>query len=149
LLLRSIIKPQDFEILFPPSDAQKSQHVSTHTLFDVQRCLREAQASYECRTGYSNEAFKTVTPINSVPVSTELTTPLSKSKAKARLWLTGLSEKLVHYGNIFDVMVQHHPEYVSLAWGTFKLLFVVSTIVATFSVSHKLPLNTLPPSAAN
>lgn len=51
---------------------------------------------------------------------------LGKAKAKTRIWLIGLSETLVHYGNIFDVMVQHHPEYVSLAWGTFKLLFVVS-----------------------
>ncbi|KAF2103667.1 hypothetical protein NA57DRAFT_8357, partial [Rhizodiscina lignyota] len=51
-------------------------------------------------------------------------TPLSKAQAKARMWLTGLSEKILYYGNIFDVLVQQHPEYVSLAWGTFKLLFV-------------------------
>jgi hypothetical protein len=38
----------------------------------------------------------------------------------------GLSEKIVHYGNVFDVLAQQHPEYVSLAWGTFKLLFIVS-----------------------
>lgn len=25
-----------------------------------------------------------------------------------------------------DVLVQHHPEYVALAWGAMKLLFVVS-----------------------
>lgn len=28
---------------------------------------------------------------------------------------------------IFDVFAQHHPEYVSLAWGTMKFLFIVST----------------------
>lgn len=27
---------------------------------------------------------------------------------------------------IFDVYAQHHPEYVSLAWGTMKFLFIVS-----------------------
>lgn len=41
----------------------------------------------------------------------------------------------MHYSNIFDVMVQHHPEYVSLAWSTFKLLFVVSIVL-----SHAHPL---------
>jgi hypothetical protein len=67
-------------------------------------------------------------------------TSLSKSKAKARLWLAGLSEKIVHYGNIFDVMAQHHPEYVSLAWGTFKLLFIVSIAIPrlALTLSHKL-----------
>ncbi|KAF5684325.1 Nacht domain-containing protein [Fusarium circinatum] len=39
-------------------------------------------------------------------------------------WLFNCSERIVYYGSIFDVFVQHHPEYVSLAWGTFKFLFV-------------------------
>ncbi|KAL8953357.1 MAG: hypothetical protein Q9222_000784 [Ikaeria aurantiellina] len=47
-----------------------------------------------------------------------------KGCAKAKIWLASLSARVVHYGNIFDVLVQHHPEYVSLAWGTFKLIFV-------------------------
>jgi hypothetical protein len=33
-----------------------------------------------------------------------------------------VSERVHYYGNIMDVLVQHHPEYVSLAWGTMKLL---------------------------
>jgi len=44
---------------------------------------------------------------------------------KARRWLNTLADRVVYYGNILDVLVQHHPEYVSLAWGTFKILFVV------------------------
>ena len=32
----------------------------------------------------------------------------------------------MYYGNIFDVFAQHHPEYVALAWGAMKFLFVVS-----------------------
>ena len=50
----------------------------------------------------------------------------SNSKCKARKWLTALSERIVYYGQVFDVLVQHHPEYVSLAWGTFKFVFIVS-----------------------
>lgn len=127
LLLRSIVKPQDFESLFPPTNAPNAQYVSSHTILDVQRCLKDAQASYECRIGHTTDAFQNIAPTTAASTSTNPTTPLSKSKAKARHWLTGLSEKLVHYGNIFDVMVQHHPEYVSLAWGTFKLLFIAIT----------------------
>ncbi|KAL8785539.1 MAG: hypothetical protein Q9213_003287 [Squamulea squamosa] len=47
-----------------------------------------------------------------------------KAYAKAKVWLKSLSARVVHYGNILDVLVQHHPEYVALAWGTFKILFV-------------------------
>ena len=120
-------------------------------MFDVQRCLKEAQASYECRIGHTTDAFQTIAPVTAASTTVYPTTPLSKSKAKARLWLTGLSEKLVHYGNIFDVMVQHHPEYVSLAWGTFKLLFIVSTdsstgrhqIPTVLSQNHMIPNNLL------
>ncbi|KAK5657159.1 hypothetical protein OQA88_3216 [Cercophora sp. LCS_1] len=30
----------------------------------------------------------------------------------------------MHYAAVMDVMVQHHPEYVSLAWGVLKLAFI-------------------------
>jgi hypothetical protein len=46
---------------------------------------------------------------------------------KARKWLSRLSSRICHYGRVLDVLVQHHPEYVSLAWGALKLLFVVRT----------------------
>ncbi|KIW21619.1 hypothetical protein PV08_02199 [Exophiala spinifera] len=45
-----------------------------------------------------------------------------RSDSKARSFLVEVSRRLVYYGNVMDVMVQHHPEYVSLAWGTMKLL---------------------------
>lgn len=45
--------------------------------------------------------------------------------SKARKWLVALSERIAFYGQMFDVLVQHHPEYVSLAWGTFKFIFQV------------------------
>lgn len=47
--------------------------------------------------------------------------------SKARKWLHRASELVCHYGNVLDVFVQHHPEYVSLVWGLWKLLFTVST----------------------
>ncbi|KAF4540190.1 Nacht domain protein [Lasiodiplodia theobromae] len=36
------------------------------------------------------------------------------------------STRIVYYSNILDVLVQHHPEYVSLAWGALKFVFVVT-----------------------
>lgn len=51
---------------------------------------------------------------------------VSNPQCKARKWLVALSERITYYGQIFDVLVQHHPEYVSLAWGTFKFVFMVS-----------------------
>lgn len=103
--------------------------MANHSIFDVQRCLRDVQASYECRVGHAADPFQGVAPTIGASLATSSPTVFNKSKAKARVWLTGLSEKLLHYGNIFDVLIQHHPEYVSLAWGTFKLLFVVSLLL--------------------
>lgn len=111
-----------FPIATRDSSSEAQQHVSQHTIYDLQRCLKHAQASYEARVGVTNDAFEEIAPSITAPALP----PSKKAKAKARIWLTTLSEKLLHYGNIFDVMVQHHPEYVSLAWGTFKLLFTVS-----------------------
>lgn len=48
-----------------------------------------------------------------------------QSGSKMRRYMEQISERIDYYGNIMDVFVQHHPEYVSLAWGTMKLLFGV------------------------
>lgn len=39
--------------------------------------------------------------------------------------LRAVSERVIYYGNIFDILAQHHPEYVSLAWGTLKFVLMV------------------------
>lgn len=44
---------------------------------------------------------------------------------RAKKWLTRVLSKIHHYGNIMDVFVQHHPEYVALVWGAMKVLLVV------------------------
>ncbi|KAK3986597.1 hypothetical protein QBC44DRAFT_401975 [Cladorrhinum sp. PSN332] len=43
---------------------------------------------------------------------------------KARKWLSRILATVHHYANIFDVFVQHHPEYVALAWGAMKVVLV-------------------------
>lgn len=42
-----------------------------------------------------------------------------------RMWLSKLSTRIGYYGNVMDVLVQHHPQYAALAWGAMKFLFLV------------------------
>ena len=48
-----------------------------------------------------------------------------REKGKAWRWLSAFSTRLLYYSPIMDTLAQHHPEYVSLAWGAVKFLFVV------------------------
>ena len=52
---------------------------------------------------------------------------LSRKNEKTKKWIGKISARVPYYGNIMDVLVQHHPEYVSLAWGTMKFFFMVSS----------------------
>lgn len=45
---------------------------------------------------------------------------------KAKRWLQSVAGKLEYYQNVMDMLVQHHPEYVALAWGAMKFLLLVS-----------------------
>jgi len=56
----------------------------------------------------------------------------SKPASKARRWLAIFSEKVIYYGAVLDVLVQQYPEYVSLAWGTMKFLFMASLVLFVF-----------------
>ena len=49
----------------------------------------------------------------------------NRTSSKARKWLSIFSARVTYYGAVLDVLVQQHPEYVSLAWGAMKFLFVV------------------------
>jgi hypothetical protein len=44
-------------------------------------------------------------------------------------YMARLAERIHYYGNVMDVLVQHHPEYTALAWGAMKLLVVESFIL--------------------
>ncbi|PVH95787.1 hypothetical protein DM02DRAFT_731625 [Periconia macrospinosa] len=71
----------------------------THTIGDVQLAIQEAQANYEN----------------------------SHRRSSAREWLRRCASRIVHYGNVMDVMIQGCPEYASFAWGALKFLFIVIT----------------------
>lgn len=70
---------------------------SCNTLKDVQLAIRDCIVRYETR----------------------------KPDSKALKWLRQLSEKAVYYQSVVDVIIQQHPESVSLIWGGMKFLFMV------------------------
>ena len=83
------------------NDAHKKRQVDqlqASSLQDIVDAVTEAQRSYESK----------------------------RKSSKTRQYLTAFSKRVSHYGNVMDVMVQHHPEYVALAWGLMKVLFGVS-----------------------
>lgn len=62
-------------------------------------------------------------------VSDAFTKYEAKSEAsKTRKWLLKASESICHCGQVLDVFVHHHPEYISLAWGLMKVMFIVSRL---------------------
>lgn len=65
---------------------------------DVQRAIQHCNARYEAR----------------------------KPDSKALKWLRQLSEKVVFYEGVVDVLIQQHPEAVSLIWGGIKFILLVS-----------------------
>jgi hypothetical protein len=71
---------------------------ASNTIFDVEQAVISAKQKYENRS----------------------------PKSRARKWLSSCSSRLMYYSVIMDTLSQHHPEYVSLAWGAIKFLFIVS-----------------------
>ncbi len=49
-----------------------------------------------------------------------------KKFPKARKWLRRAALTIHHYGGVIDVFAQVSPEYVSLVWGSMKLVLTVS-----------------------
>ncbi|KAH7395180.1 hypothetical protein DE146DRAFT_615269 [Phaeosphaeria sp. MPI-PUGE-AT-0046c] len=48
----------------------------------------------------------------------------TKHHPAARALLERCSSRVMYYGKVFDVLAQHHPEYVALAWGAVKLVLM-------------------------
>jgi hypothetical protein len=46
-------------------------------------------------------------------------------ESRTRKCIVAFSKRVHYYGNVMDVVVQHHPEYASLAWGAMKIVFGV------------------------
>ncbi|KAI9662250.1 MAG: hypothetical protein M1821_008416 [Bathelium mastoideum] len=85
-----------FESKHTKSEDKKKWLSDKNTLHDVEAALLAAKASYDARTN-----------------------------SRARTYINKVSAGIMYYGNVMDMLAQHHPEYVSLGWGTMKLIFVL------------------------
>jgi hypothetical protein len=74
------------------------------------------------------QQLQDITDLERLIQSTRLQHERRNEDKKIGRWLAKLSSRICHYGRIFDVLAQHHPEYVSLAWGAMKLLFIVCNL---------------------
>jgi hypothetical protein len=45
----------------------------------------------------------------------------------------------MYYGQVLDMLAQHHPEYVSLAWGTLKFILMVRGNLCLMTIWLSLP----------
>ncbi|CAG8962269.1 hypothetical protein HYFRA_00005324 [Hymenoscyphus fraxineus] len=66
-------------------------------IVDIQQALKEAKEKYDNR---------------------------KSGQSAVQDWLSMFSSRLLYYGGVLEVLAQHHPEYVALAWGSIKFLFV-------------------------
>jgi hypothetical protein len=55
----------------------------------------------------------------------------SSKERKVVKWLRRVSARITYYGQVLDVLAQHHPEYLAIAWGTMKFIFIVSQRMRT------------------
>jgi len=55
------------------------------------------------------------------------------SETDVRHWLRLASTRIMHYGTVFDVLSQHHPEYVALVWGSVKFVLMVGEYFVPFT----------------
>ncbi|KAG9672487.1 hypothetical protein KCU99_g602, partial [Aureobasidium melanogenum] len=61
--------------------------------------------------------------------------PVDSRWSKISGKLDEISSRIVYYGGVLDTLAQHHPEYVSLAWGAIK--FVLMGIIEHGELLHK------------
>jgi hypothetical protein len=51
----------------------------------------------------------------------------SQSRKGLLKHLNKFSTRIMYFGQVLDILSQHHPEYVALAWGSLKFVFMVCT----------------------
>lgn len=78
-------------------------------------------------------SFDTITDVQEVVNQSMTKYESNRKTSTARIWLVRFSERIKLYEEVLDVFVQHHPEYVALAWGAMKFLFTVR-ILKSFMV---------------
>lgn len=87
--------------------------------------FRKEVSEEECSKWLNSET--TISDVEYAVVSAKQKYEKKSAKSRARKWLASCSSRLMYYSVIMDTLSQHHPEYVSLAWGAIKFLFIASS----------------------
>lgn len=114
------------------TDAQSLAQLADNSWARVlQHAFNESILQFSERTGNSEKDFEFIKSSNSLQdVQCAIKDCIARYEArkpdsKALKWLRQLSEKTIFYEGVVDVIIQQHPESVSLIWGGMKFLFMV------------------------
>ncbi|KAK1753317.1 hypothetical protein QBC47DRAFT_388193 [Echria macrotheca] len=88
------------------------------------RAAQDILNNTSTQTGLKTEAVSTIDEVLAAVQDAQREYHMSRGKGKAWKWITRLSSRILFYAEVMDVMSEHHPEYVSLAWGLVKLVFI-------------------------
>lgn len=95
-------------------------------------CIRvESKDSPEANAILSGPA-RSIEDVQSLVEAARTSYDASSKDRKALKWLRRASARISYYGQVLDVMAQHHPEYLALAWGTMKFILIVCGIQIPF-----------------
>jgi hypothetical protein len=79
------------------------------------------------------EAQTSVIDIRALVEKAKATYEAKSAKRKGvHKWLNRFSSRITYYGQVLDMLAQHHPEYVALAWGAVKFVLIVRTTPPTY-----------------
>jgi hypothetical protein len=74
------------------------------------------------------EGKTTIQDVRSVVEKAKSKYESMSEEKNARRWLRTFSTRVMYYSPVFDMLSQHHPEYVALAWGSVKFVLMVSLV---------------------
>lgn len=98
----------------------------------LEAAFEDAALQFSKPTGNHLQEFQIIKPQNSFKDVQQAIQDCNtryesrRPDSKALKWLRQLAEKVVFYEGVVDVLIQQHPETVSLIWGGIKFILLVS-----------------------
>ncbi|KAF5013003.1 hypothetical protein FDECE_950 [Fusarium decemcellulare] len=104
-------------------DGQDDTGIAKDAFISVKKHFRESN-SLRAEERALLEGSSSIEDVHKVVASSLAKYETRVESSKPRKWLQRCSEMICHYSTVLDVFAQHHPEYVSLVWGSVKVLFI-------------------------
>jgi hypothetical protein len=86
--------------------------------------FEESLTHDECKTLWLRDKAD-ITDVQEALLLAKQTYEKRSQQSKARKWIAKISQRVLHYGKIMDILANHHPEYVALVWGAMKFILTV------------------------